>query len=136
MKSRFLRGFTLIEVTIAIGLLAFMLMAIIGLMSLGLDSSKAAQIATVETTAARMIQAAIHTNTPATLTGGIYYINYDGSTNAGSGGAFFQCVVTVNQPVANLPASDFAGVKMEFSYPLAASAANRTTNVFHAGISR
>jgi len=129
-------GFTLVEITIAMGLMTFVLMSLIGLMSVGLGSGKAAQIQTIEASALRMVQAQMRTNAPSAFSGGTYFFNYDGTTNATPNGAFLQCEVTTNQPTNAVSPANFVGVKLEISHPLSAPATNRTTNVFHASLSR
>lgn len=136
MRGRVLHGFTLVEVTIAMGLVTFVLVALMGLLSVGLGSGREAQVQTLEAMALRQIRAGLQTNTPSGFTGATYYYNYDGSTNASAGGAYLQCQVTVNQPTNSLAVGDFSGVILEFSHPLSGPATNRTTNVFHTSISR
>ena len=129
-------GFSLVEIAIALGIVSFALLAIVGLLGVGLSSGKSAQIDTMQTSAARAFLSVIRTNNPATFTGATNWVNFDGSTNATATGAYFQCVVTTNTPPAGIAASDMLGLRLEFQYPLGASAANRKTNVFHASLIR
>lgn len=122
------------EITIAMGILAFVLLSIIGLLGVGLNSGRSAQIETAKVAAARFVLTSVQTNDPSALSGSNLWFNYDGMTKAGSSGAYFQCVLRTNSPVASLPG--LIGLRMEFSYPLTAPATARTTNTFYASIVR
>lgn len=136
MSHRAVFGCTLVEVTLALGLLSFILLAVIGLLSVGLESSKVAQVDTVQSLAVRFLQTQVRANTASGYTGGTYYVHLDGSTNAAPSGAYFQCAVQTNHPAGNLDPANFIGIRMEISYPLAAPAMHRTTNVLHASLAR
>lgn len=127
-------GFTLVEVTLALGLLSFMLLAVIGLLSVGLESGRTAQVDTVQSLMIRQLQAFTRTNAPSGYGGGVYYYHFDGSTNAGASGSYFQCVVQTNRPATNVEAGNYTGISLEVSYPLSAPANHRNTNVFHASL--
>ncbi len=129
-------GFSLVEIALALGIVSFALLAIVGLLGVGLSSGKSAQVDTMQAAAARAFLSAIRTNSPATFSGATNWLNYDGSTNASATGAYFQCVITTNTPPAGVAVTDMLGLRMEFQYPLGAAAANRKTNVFHASIIR
>lgn len=86
-------GFSLVEITIAMGILAFVLLSIIGLLGVGLNSGRSAQIETAKVSAARFVLTSVQTNDPGTLSGSNLWFNYDGMTKASSNEAYFQCVL-------------------------------------------
>ncbi|CAN5531467.1 hypothetical protein BH09VER1_BH09VER1_23160 [soil metagenome] len=129
-------GFSLVEVALALGIVSFALLAIVGLLGVGLSSGKSAQVDTMQTAAARSLLAAIRTNSPSAVSGATSWLNYDGSTNASASGAYFQCTITTNAPPPGVLAANMVGLRLEFQYPLSAAVANRKTNVFHASIVR
>lgn len=130
------RGFSLVEIVLALGLMTFSLVAIIGLLNVGLGASRSAQIDTVEAGAAKSLVAMLRTNSLATFSGTTFWLNYDGSPSANSNGATFQCVVTTNAPPARIASTDMVVLQLTFQYPVSASPANRTTKIFHASLLR
>lgn len=136
MKARSLcRAFSLTEIVIALGILSFALVAIIGLLNVGLRSSNDAHIDTVKAATVRSILSSLRTNQPASYAGETRWYKFDGSTNGGSTDAYFECVITTNAPPSAISAQRMAGVRLEFRYPVSAPAEFRTTNVLHASIS-
>ena len=127
-------AFSLAEIVIALGILAFALVAIIGLLNVGLRSSKDAQIDTIKAATTRSILSSIRTNAPASYAGETRWFNFDGSTNANGVDAYFECLIATNAPPPPVSAQRMTGVRIEFRYPLSAPPAGRTTNVFHASI--
>ena len=129
-------GFSLIEIMLALGVLSFALVSIIGLLNVGLSASKAAQIDTTKAAVTRSILSSLRTDVSSGYSGGTNWFNFDGSTNVGASGAYFQCVVATNAPPAAIPAVNMIAIRIEFQYPLSAASPNRTTNVLNASIVR
>lgn len=125
-------GFSLVEISIALGILAFVMLAIVGLMGVGLDSSKSARVETAMVNASRFAISSLQTNAPATLGSSAFWFNYDGVPVTSSNAAHFQCVVLTNKPASSAPR--LIGLRLEFRHPLAAPEARRTTNTVYASI--
>lgn len=131
-------GFSLAEVAIALGLLSFVLLAVVGLLGVGLNSGRDAQLSTVQAAAARQVLTMVSTNDLATYTGSKFWITFDGTLTNTTNNAFFECSVSTNA-VTDLPneaAGNLRALKIQFVYPLFANAANRTTNTIHATLAR
>jgi uncharacterized protein (TIGR02598 family) len=141
-------GFTFVEVTLAIGIFAFALIAMIGLLGIGLSGEKSSAedtrfagmadyvIATERNNSFATVSAANYTST--------YYFDLLGNTNTQSA-AYALCtvtnistnsMVTSNTPSTTLTNSAVVGAnvapfKAVFTYPLSAPAVNRMTNVYY-----
>jgi uncharacterized protein (TIGR02598 family) len=133
------RAFSLVEVAIALGIVSFVLLAISGLVGVGLDASKSAQVDTLQAAAARTLLSSAATNEFGSLSPLTTYIDSDGMTSASTNGAVIKAVLSV---VANPPGlrpevvNDFQLLKIEFMYPAAAPASSQTTNIVYASRSR
>jgi uncharacterized protein (TIGR02598 family) len=127
-------GFSLVEVSIAMGILAFAVLAVLGLLGVGMNSGRSAQIDTALTLASRFAVSSLQTNHPDLVDGANFWFNIDGLPLSGSNDAHFQCVVRTNAPAESAPR--LIGLRLEFRHPLAAPAAGRTTNVFYASTIR
>jgi uncharacterized protein (TIGR02598 family) len=139
--SRNRLGFTFVEVTIAIAILAFTLIVLIGLLEIGLFSEKASSD---DTRMGGMVDYVIATerkNSFANVSAESYTTNYYfdilGDTNAQTA-AYVQCTVSnvSTNSIGSLTNSAVVGpnvapFKAVFTYPLTAPAANRTTNVYY-----
>jgi|GEM_PF-7096756 uncharacterized protein (TIGR02598 family) len=123
-------GFSLAEVSIAMGILAFVVLAVLGLLGVGMNSGRSAQVDTALTVASRFALSSLQTNNPAAVDGTSFWFSVDGLPLAGSSNAHFQCVVRTNAPAENAPR--LIGLRLEFVHPVAAPAAARATNVFYA----
>lgn len=104
-KSRFVgncisrcRGFSLIEIALALGLASFVLVALIGLMSVGLEAGKAAREDTIIASVIRDVLARVKSEPFAALAPGStkkFSYTYEGN-HIESGGAetpYFECEV-------------------------------------------
>lgn len=129
-------GFSLVEVVLALGILAFSLVAIIGLMDVGLKASRSAQVDTLESGAARSLVSALRTNDLTTFSGTTIWLNYDGTPNASSNGAVYQCVVSTNAPPPGISSTNMIGLQLAIQYPVSAPPAGRLTRTFHASLLR
>jgi len=134
------RGFTLVEVALAIAVLAFALVTLIGLLTVGLSSQKSSLEDTRIAAMASYVMATERMNPYATVSSSSYSTNYyfdlQGSTNTVAA-SYLQCTVTNVASVVNsstgIPNSIILGanvvpMKMIFVYPLPAPA---RTNVFY-----
>ena len=136
MNARSLsRAFSLTEIVIALGILSFALVAIIGLLNVGLRSSNDAHVDTIKAATVRSILSSVRTNQQASYSGETRWYKFDGSTNGGATDAYFECVIATNAPPSAISAQRMVGLRVEFRYPLSAPAQFRTTNVLHASIS-
>lgn len=127
-------AFSLVEVSLAMGILAFVVLAILGLLGVGMTSGRSAQTDTALTAATRFAVSSLQTNNPASVAGTSFWFNYDGLPLASSNNAQFQCFVGTNVPVASAPR--LVGLRLEFRHPLSAPAASRTTNFVYASTIR
>lgn len=134
MRAR--AAFSLVEVTMALGILTFALVAIVGLLNVGLNAAKSAQIDTMQSTISRSLVASIRTNSPANYTGGTNWYMYDGSPSPDAGGAYFQCVVSTNSPPSSISPTNMVSLRVEFQYPVTASPTNQIKKSLHASIVR
>jgi uncharacterized protein (TIGR02598 family) len=133
MKGR--NAFSLVEVTMALGILSFALLAIIGLLNVGLGASRTAQIETMQSTIVRSILASVRTNNPGGFTGDTHWYAFDG-TETNESAAFFQCVVSTNTPPLSISSGDMAAVMVRFQYPVSAPPTNRQEKIIHASFTR
>ena len=147
--SRYRHGFTFVEVTIAIAILAFSLIALIGLLGIGLSGEKSSSD---DTRTAGMVDYVIaserknaFTNVSAVNYATNYYFDILGNTNSQSA-SYAQCTVTnvstntvssanpTGQTMwtnSGIVGTNVASMKAVFTYPLTAPAANRMTNVYY-----
>lgn len=133
--SRYRRAFSLVEVAMAIGIVSFVLLAVAGLMGVGLNASKSAQIDTMQAANSRLLLAMVATNDFDTFTSSTLYINQDGSTNSSIVGASIEATVSVvANPSGVRPeiGNKFKVVKIDFAYPAQAASSNRVTNTVYA----
>ncbi len=118
MKRRFHRaGFSLVEVALAIGVASFCLLAICGLLPVGVDSTRDSHHHTAAATLATMIVSDLRSTPLATATSPFYaisvpgqttlYLNEDGSKigspTAGDGGPVYRATLTVTSPSGSTP---------------------------------
>lgn len=142
MKGLILRSqkaFSLVEVAISLGIISFVLLAIAGLMSVGLDASKSAQTDTILAASSRAILARAATNDFGTFSSNVTWINLDGTTNTSSNNSFYKAVLTVVSNPSGLRSevsTEFQLLKLQFMYPAMAPAANQTTNTIYASRAR
>lgn len=132
------RAFSLVEVAIALGLLSFVLLSIIGLLGVGLNSSRSAHLDTIQASTARQALSAVRTADFDTFDTGTYWFTLDGARLTNSVDAYFECRVTADEAD---DAPDDAQphlriLHLEFVHPVAASAQFRTTNALQATLTR
>lgn len=133
--SRPQAAFSLVEVAIALGIVSFVLLAVAGMMGVGLSASKSAQIDTMQSANARVLLATVATNNFDSFTSSKLYINQDGTTNATINGASIEATVSVVSSPSGL-SSEIANklklLRIDFAYPAQAPEVNRTTNTVYA----
>lgn len=134
-------GFSLVEITIAIGIVAYALVAIVGLFAVGLKSSRESVI---ETSLARIVHNVTYqykgSHAPASGSPMTLRYNYEGEPEGGVPAASFIPYFMVNltfeddvstKGITNV-VSEFRQVKIEIASPEAAPADKRTKHVLYA----
>ncbi len=146
MKSRWLytrgqdsrmsrtRAFSLVEVAMALGIVSFVLLALLGLFSVGFNAGKDSQLDTLQASIAHRTLSVLRTVDFDTLAETNTLYNYAGETNATP--AYFECKATFSSPTGLDPtvANHLRRVRIEIRYPY--GVAKQTTNVLHASLSR
>jgi len=133
------RAFSLVEVAIALGIVSFVLLAVAGMVGVGLDASKSAQLDTIQAATARTLISQVATNGFGTFTSNTIFINNDGTTNASLDGSSIKAVmtsVTGHSGLRSEAAANFRLLKIDFIYPAAAPSSNQITNSVYASIAR
>lgn len=132
------RAFSLVEIALALGIVAFVLLSLVGLMSVGLDSGKEAQIETLKATVARTVMASLQTNQFQTFSSQKYRFDFEGSTNVSADSVYLECEAAVVSPDGIRPeaTNDMRGVTLKLIYPVKAPPARQITNTLHASLSR
>jgi uncharacterized protein (TIGR02598 family) len=135
MKKRLdRRGFSLVEVTLAIGIASFCLISIFALLSSGLTANRDSSNQTIAADLATSLAADLRAAPPADSVAGVdvtpfygisldgttgkLYLNEDGSTNAApvaTAGAVFRTSVTVTPPPANSRAASTAWIRITWA---------------------
>jgi uncharacterized protein (TIGR02598 family) len=127
-------GFSLVEVSLAMGILAFVGLAVLGLLGVGMTSGRFAQTDTALTAATRFAVSSLQTKDPASVAGTNFWFNADGVPLDSADNAHFQCLVGTNAPAPVAPR--LIGLRLEFSHPVSVPPAARTTNVIYASTIR
>lgn len=129
-------GHSLVEVALAVGIIGFCLLAILGLFSVGQMASQKATRDTALAAAASQIMSLVRSqiSPPDTAT---YYFDNRGQNLAPADAdkAAYMCEVSITVvPETELPniSTYLSRVKIEFAYPANAAAANETRTTFHA----
>lgn len=102
------KAFSLVEVAIALGIVSFALIALLGLMTASLNSGKRAYEDTTIASLTQRVVTEIKTNTFANLAGldRDLYFTYDGTPVAGTDGAYYRCrLQSLAHASADLPAA-------------------------------
>jgi uncharacterized protein (TIGR02598 family) len=139
---RYDAGFSLVEVVFSLGLVAFALVSMLGLLNVGFSSGRQAAADTLLVSMASIIEAQLRADpsvTSATMTAPKeYYFNYQGnSVESNSSEVLYYCKVSLRQPsqseVADVGAN-FSILTLAFSWPFNASSAHQTNEVIHVTI--
>jgi len=128
------RAFSLVEVAMALGIVSFVLLALIGLFSVGLNAGKDSQLDTVQAAIVHRMLSEIRTTDFDTLAETNALYDYAGQTNSSL--PYFECKATFSSPTGLDPvaASHLRRVRVEIRYPY--GIAKQTTNVLHASLAR
>ena len=132
MNSKRQRAFSLIEVVIAIGIMAFAMTAMLSLLAVAMRSDKQSGSDTALSEMSRQVfnnlRALPYSTLPAATN---YYFDLDGAPCAQTN-ANYTCVVTVTNDSA-VASGNLTQIQMQFTWPY--SAVNRPyTNIFYGSI--
>jgi len=133
------RAFSLVEVAISLGIVSFVLLAVAGMVGVGLDASKSAQIDTIQAATARTLLSQMATNGFDGYTAKTNFINNDGTMSSNVSGAAITAImtpVTGNSGLRPEASADFRLVKIQFIHPAMAPTNNQITNTVYASVSR
>jgi len=124
------RAFGLVEIAIALGIVSFAVLSLIGLMAVGLNASKTAREDTLVASLARNVFANLKTmDYPHLSSLGTtnFYFTYDGvATNQASASAYYNCGVRILVP-SQVALSHSVDVVVDISRPYRAAQTNGTT---------
>jgi uncharacterized protein (TIGR02598 family) len=140
-------GFSLVEVVIALGITSFVIIAIIGLLSVGLQTSRESaedmNLALMGQTTASLLRSRTFTNVLNSTnfgdTNADYFFDANGALTRDTSGApatsadtnsLFACTISRRTPsLAPLSATNFIYLQYKITWPLSAPAANRKEKV-------
>ncbi len=129
------RAFTLVEVVLAIGVLSFCLITLLGLLGVGLGNGLKSNDDTV--LASMAWEAANNLRSETNLAGGFttnFYFDHTGQSLTSASGAYFKCAVTTNNPTAGqAPASidtNLVLAALQFTWPASLANAPHTNTVY------
>jgi uncharacterized protein (TIGR02598 family) len=88
------RGFSLVEVTIAMGIVSFALISLIGLLSVGIFTGKESTEDTRLAAVSKYVMTESQRMPFNNLGNTSYYFDFDGNTLSNSNGAYFRCTVS------------------------------------------
>ncbi len=126
-------AFGLVEIAMCLGIVSFVLLALLGLLSVGIGAGKSSREDTFAAGLGVNILADLKTVDYANLPpSSVTYYTYDGAATNIPSGAYYQC--TTEALASTMPqtnAQSFSKrVKIEIVWPLTAPAAQRQTNLF------
>jgi uncharacterized protein (TIGR02598 family) len=131
MKAFRRRAFSLVEVVLAIGIVAFAITAMMGLLTVAMQSDKSSSSDTALAAMSRQVFNTLRALPYASLpTGTNYYFNAEGSECA-QAQAVYHCSVTLSS-FSNLTANNAKRVQMSFQWPYGAAGGN--TNILQTAI--
>ena len=127
------RAFGLVEIAMCLGIVSFVLLALLGLMSVGLDAGKASgedmTAASLGMSTLAELRAIPYASLPPSAT---TYYAFDGVRTNSATGAHYQCVTEIS--ASQLPQEGQPDhskrVKIEITWPVSAPVAKRQTNLF------
>ncbi len=134
MKARSLLAFSLIEVVIALGIISFVLAAVLGLLGVGLFSSR--QSSEDTSLAAMTSQVLGQLSTATSPTNASFFFDMDGLPLTNSSGAVYRCVASTTLPSAGeIPnlSTNFLKALIVFTWPVSAAIPPHT-NTFNASL--
>lgn len=125
-------SFSLVEVVVAIGIISLSLIAILSLLTVGLDASRKSSAATVLSSMAEQLAGEIETSPNLSFPISRYF-DSTGMSNSSSQ-SLYTCQITTNYVSSAEMASvstNLVRVSMTFIWPSSAPAANRQTQTFY-----
>lgn len=142
------RGFALVEIAIAIGIMAFALVGILSLLSVGMKTGRESTDDTVIATMATAVISQLRATNPSSATlaslattnfyfdgNGGGWTSAAGSFGASNAASHYECRVEFTNTFTNTTAStNVRMARLTFTYPLAAPATNRQSNIVHASL--
>ncbi len=135
MNTRPAAAFSLVEVVIALGVISFALVSMIGLMGVGINASRQSSENTALTAMISQVLGKVRASSnapPATN----FFFDADGLPLTNSAGAIYQCAVSSTNPPAT-EISDVSGnflkATLVFTWPVSAAVPPHT-NAVHASL--
>lgn len=142
-------GFTLVEIVLALGVVSFSLLTVIGTLPVGLETVQEAKVQAAKANISRELRSEFQQISYKTDTGSIpaalaalnstnYYYSQEGMMVAGSeGSAYYKATFSVGTGTVAAPESTFEyqqnnanNITVTLSYPLSAPEANRKKTIF------
>jgi uncharacterized protein (TIGR02598 family) len=103
--QRFSRGFSLVEVVIAMGIVVFAFIPLLGLIPMGLNTSRQAVDTTVEAQIVQQMTSQVQQTAFSSLTGlnneGLLYFDANGNTISSASGAVYKACFSVTTSASN-----------------------------------
>lgn len=142
------KAFSLVEVVMAIGVVSFALLAVVGTVPVGLETVRESMVQAATANIARQLRGELQQisfNTSGSASYNIsnlpqksYYYTQDGMVLPGTDGAYYKASLAVDEVSVTGTAGDSAtfapdnvrGITVTLAYPQAASVANQKTAVF------
>jgi uncharacterized protein (TIGR02598 family) len=135
------QAFSLIEIVLALGIISFALVAMLGLVGVSLNSGREATSDTDLSSMQAQVVAELQAKSFSTLTNTtVYYFNIDGkliptSVEANTpGGALYRCQTTAIPLTTVAPATKYLNLKLDFTWPVGALPANQNKKTFLKGM--
>lgn len=137
-------GFSLVEVAIAMGIISFALVALLGLLSVGVRAGKDSHDDTMAAEISRVAFSEWKSGTnnfsmgDSTMTN---YYTYDAKRLSGAGSsAYFECLILNTTHSINLPGltngANVRRIRLELSWPVGAAASNRDRQIFETTVAK
>lgn len=126
-------GFSLVEVVLALGIVSFALVALLGLFSVGLGASKrSGEDTEVANMSAQIVSTLRNRNSAYPTTATFYFDTFGRQTNLSNTNiGYYQCVLTTTtSPAISSDSASLVQAKMTFTWPC--NATKRTTNILYA----
>jgi len=129
-----LRGaaFSLVEIVLAIGIVSFALLGMMGLVSVSFQSERSSASDTDLAALSQQVFSSLRSRPFTNLSDTNYFFDADGSLTTNSAGAVYECAVTMAAD-PSLPAGSFKNARLQFTWPVSA-VTRPNTNVFLGGI--
>lgn len=132
-RARRTAGFSLVEVTLALGIVAFCLVSLLGLFAVGLESSRhSGRDTALSEVAARLIN---EWSRPGASLPSSGFVDHDGEVNSSEGIYAYEIVIAPVTSATVLPVSDnLQRISVTFRWPVGAATAHQETLAFHSAL--